>query len=128
MDQPPHRSAGGPSGDAGSIPAAAARRLTPDEAEALLSDWHHPRPRRWLDHKLERGDLVLEGDPPTVSGPTLWWLLLADECDKLYNQAWCALDQLRTAEDQDSVIMVAIDDLPSAIEQAFCNAVTCDGR
>ena len=110
------------------IPAPAARRLTMAEAEALLASWNHPRPQRWLTHKIENGALELDGHPPRLSGATMWWLLLGDECDKLYNQAWCSLEQIRAADDEDEVAMIALDDLPSAVEQAWSLAPELAGE
>jgi hypothetical protein len=117
-----------PADGALTIPAPAARRLTLAEAEELLASWHHPRPERWLSHKIDSGALDLDGDPPLLSGATLWWLLLGDECDKLYNQAWCALEKIRAADDEDEVMMIALDDFPSAVEQAWSLAPELAGE
>jgi len=93
--------------------------LTLDEAVELLQRWHKDRAELWVVHQRDEGKLPFDGDPPRCSGEALWRLLLSEECDKLYNQAWCALDQIRDAEDPDDALMLAIDDLPSAVEQAW---------
>jgi hypothetical protein len=93
--------------------------ITLEEAARLLQGWGHPRAARWLELKVAGGAIPYEGDPPRVAGADVWRELLRDECDKLYNQAWCALDQIRDAEDEESVLMLAMDDLPSSVEQAF---------
>jgi hypothetical protein len=90
--------------------------------QALLEDWQHPYADRWLDRQVEQGTLPFTGEPPTCLGDDLWQLLLSQECDKLYNQAWCALDQIQSADDPESVTMLAMDDLPSAVEQAWALA------
>ena len=128
MDEPPTTSAAPATGDPSTVPPALAGRITREQAEALLDSWHHPRGGRWLDYQVERGELTLTGEPPTMDGAALWGRLLADECDKLFNQAWCALDQIRSADDQDTVYMIAIDDLPSAVEQAWSLAPELAGE
>jgi hypothetical protein len=95
-----------------------------DRAAGLLASWGHLRPRRWLLAAIETGRLP-ERDIPAVD---LWREVLRDECDKLYNQAWCAYDQIRSAEDEESVWMLAMDDLPSAVEQAFSLAPPLAGE
>ncbi len=92
------------------------------DAEAHLARLHYPNPRGWLDAQIEEGALGFAGEPPRCDGAQLWRLLLGMECDKLYNQAWCALDQIKNAEDPESVSMIAMDDLPSAVEQAWALA------
>jgi len=96
--------------------------LTLAEAESLLQRWHHPNGARWLDHQALQETLTFAGAPPRCSGDELWHLLLSQECDKLYNQAWCALDQIQSADDPESVTFLAMDDLPSAVEQAWALA------
>ncbi len=128
MDKPPQTSAAPPRGDPDSVPSVVVGRFDHEQAEALLASWHHPRGGRWLDYHVERGELSFSGDPPTLDGAAMWWQLLADECDKLYNQAWCALDQIRGAADEETVLMVAIDDLPSAVEQAWSLAPELAGE
>jgi hypothetical protein len=98
--------------------------LTEEEARARLESWGHPRPRRWLRQKAEQGEIR----PPRIRTADLWRALLKDECDKLYNQAWCALDSIRNAEDEESVLLLAMDDLPSAVEQAFSLAPPLAGE
>jgi len=93
--------------------------MTLDQAAALLTEWEHHDPERWLIHKRDNDLLTFTGDPPTCAGDQLWHLLLRDEADKLYNQAWCALDQIQAADDPEDALMLAIDDLPSAVEQAW---------
>jgi len=88
-----------------------------EEAASLLERWRHPRPHRWLRHAIDEGRVPAEGE--RVRTADLWRELLRDECDKLHNQAWCALERIREAEDPESVMMLAIDDLPSAVEQAY---------
>jgi HEAT repeat protein len=90
------------------------RTLDAEEARRLLAAWHHPRPDEWVAKHVA----------PPVRAEDLWRELLEDECDKLYNQAWCALDQIRSAEDPESVMFLAIDDFPSAVELAFSLAPT----
>jgi hypothetical protein len=92
-------------------------RLTSDQAERLLADWGHPTPARWLE--FHHSELQLAGEPPSCPGERVWSRLLRDELDKLYNQAWCALEQIRAADDEETVMMLAMDDLPSAVEQAW---------
>ena len=87
--------------------------LMEEEARVRLKSWGHPRPGRWLRQKAEQGEI----QPPRIRAADLWRALLMDECDKLYNQAWCALDSIRNAEDEESVLLLAMDDLPSAVEQ-----------
>lgn len=103
-------------------------RATRDEIQAALDRWDHPRRDAWLAAKRERGELRFEGDPPTVAGVAVWRLLLGEECDKLYNQAWCALDQIRQADDPDEVALTAMDDFPSAVEQAWALAPPLAGE
>jgi len=93
-------------------------------AAARLAAIGHPRPARWLARLVEEGRVP----PPPIPAADVWRELLRDECDKLYNQAWCALDQLRSADDPDAVMMVAVNDFPSAIEQAFSLAPTLAGE
>jgi hypothetical protein len=90
-----------------------------EEAEERLREWGHRRPRRWLRRRLTDGEIAATGTPPRLRSADLWRALLKDECDKLYNQAWCALDQIRAAKDPDEVLMLVVDDFPSAVEQAF---------
>lgn len=92
-------------------------RPTRRVAEEFLAELGHPRPGFWLDH--HRDSLGAEGDPRRYDGAAIWRRLLQDECDKLYNQAHCALEQIRDAQDEDSAMMLAMDDLPSAVEQAW---------
>ena len=92
------------------------------EVQALLQRWQHPYADRWLGRQLEQGTLTFDGDPPRCRGDELLLLLLSQECDKLYNQAWCALDQIQSADDPESVTLLAMDDLPSAVEQAWALA------
>lgn len=94
-------------------------RLTWDQALALLTDWEHHAPERWLAHQRDNALLTFTGDPLACSGDQLWSLLLKVEADKLYNQAWCALDQIQSADDPEDTLMLAMDDLPSAVEQAW---------
>jgi len=94
-------------------------RMTRDEVQRWLDRWDHPRRDAWLAAKEERGELRFDGDPPTVAGVDVWRLLLREECDKLYNQAYCALDQIQEAENPDDVMITAMDDFPSAVEQAW---------
>jgi hypothetical protein len=94
-------------------------RISSDELGALLHEWQHPYGARWLLEKVKAAELVFSGDPPSVSGRDVWRRLLEDECKKLYNQAWCAYEQIKQADDPDSVAMLGIDDLPSAVEQAW---------
>ena len=94
-------------------------RLTREQVLAQLERWQKPDASRWLAHRIDKGTLPLAGTPPTCTGDQLWELLLREECDKLFNQAWCALDQIRSAVDPDSMLLVAMDDFPSAIEQAY---------
>jgi len=100
-------------------PPALSGEIALDEAARLLEGWGHPRAERWLEVKVAGGAVPADGDPPRIAGADLWRELLRDECDKLYNQAWCALDRIRDAEDEESVLMLAMDDLPSSVEQAF---------
>jgi len=93
--------------------------LSHDQAVELLLQWDKDEAERWVAYQRDKGALPFDGEPPRCSGSTLWRLLLRDECDKLYNQAWCALDQIQEAEDPDDVAMLAMDDLPSAVEQAW---------
>ena len=102
--------------------------LTRLEAEVHLARLEHPDPRRWLDAQAEQGKLPFDGAPPRCPGDRLWRQILTTECDKLYNQAWCALDQIRSAEDLESVSMIAMDDLPSAVEQAWALAPDLAGE
>lgn len=97
-------------------------RLTLDELGSVLDQWQHPYGEHWLLDKVKNGELMFSGDPPTVSGETVWHRLLEDECAKLYNQAWSAYEHIKEAEDPDSVAMLGIDDLPSAVEQAWALA------
>lgn len=97
-------------------------QLTLDELGAVLAAWQHPYAERWLLEKVKNGVLVFSGDPPRVGGKTVWDRLLEDECSKLYNQAWSAYEHIKEAEDPDSVAMLGIDDLPSAVEQAWALA------
>ncbi len=92
------------------------------EIQSLLDRWQHPFSDRWLDRQIEQDRLAFTGDPPRCRGDELWRLLLTQECDKLYNQAWCALDQIQSADDPESVTLLAMDDLPSAVEQAWALA------
>ena len=103
-------------------------RLTLDELSAVLEEWQHPYGERWLVDKVKAAELVFTGEPPSVSGDSVWHRLLADECDKLYNQAWSAYEHIREAEDPDSVAMLGIDDLPSAVEQAWALAPDLAGE
>ena len=98
-------------------PALAAPEIDRDRAEALLAGWGHPRPGAWLDGKLDAGAIAVADE--ALDAADLWRELLKDECDKLYNQAWCALEQIREAADESEVMMLAVDDFPSAVEQAF---------
>jgi len=97
-------------------------RLTIDELGALLDEWQHPYAEKWLLQKVKASELVFSGEPATVSGESVWNQLLKDECDKLYNQAWSAYEHIKEAEDPDSVAMIAMDDFPSAVEQAWALA------
>lgn len=90
-----------------------------EQAVDLLLRWQKSEAERWVAYQRDKGTLPFEGDPPSCSGEALWRLLLSEECDKLYNQAWCALEQIREAEDPDDALMLAMDDLPSAVEQAW---------
>ncbi len=108
------------------LPCPLPDRLTSAEVEALLADWGHPTPARWL--AFHREELELAGDPPSCPGRRVWIRLLRDELDKLYNQAWCALEQIRAADDEESVAMLAMDDLPSAVEQAWSLAPELAGE
>ncbi len=101
------------------MPSPLSARLTRDQVLRQLEAWLKPAARQWLTDRTEKGALAFDGTPPTCTGDDLWDLLLKEECDKLFNQAWCALDQIRSAEDPDSMLLVAIDDFPSAIEQAY---------
>jgi hypothetical protein len=88
----------------------------------MLEDWQHPYAEKWVLQKIKAGELTFAGDPPEVSGEAVWRQLLKDECDKLYNQAWSAYEHLKEAQesdDPDSAFMIAIDDFPSAVEQAW---------
>ena len=67
---------------------------------------------------IETDRIQFTGEPPRADRAEIFRELLRDECDKLYNQAWCALEQILDAEDEDSVMMLAVDDFPSAVEQA----------
>ena len=98
-------------------PDLAAPAIGRERAEALLGEWGHPRPAAWLDAKLDAGAIAAADEE--IDAADLWRELLADECDKLYNQAWCALEQIREAEDESEVLMLAVDDFPTAVEQAF---------
>ena len=98
------------------------------EALDLLERWHKPQAGQWLANRQRDGSLPFEGEPPACEGPRLWTLLLKLECDKLYNQAWCALEQIQGAEDPDDAMMLAIDDLPSAVEQAWSLAPDLAGE
>ena len=102
--------------------------IGPDALGSLLDEWQHPYRERWLREKVKAGELVFSGDPPVASGDAVWRRLLADECGKLYNQAWSALQAIREAEDPDSVAMLAMDDLPSAVEQAWALAPDLAGE
>lgn len=93
--------------------------LTREQVLALLETWGHPYAVPWLARKIAAGELVFAGEPGVVRGTALWLRLLQDECDKLYNQAWSALESIKEATDPDSVTMLAIDDFPSAVEQAW---------
>ncbi len=97
-------------------------RVSVEELGAFLVEWRHPYGERWLREKVKAAALVFSGDPPSVSGADVWQRLLEDECSKLYNQAWSAYAHIREAVDPDSVAMVAMDDLPSAVEQAWALA------
>ncbi len=99
-----------------------------DELGSLLDDWRHPYGERWLEEKVKSAELVFSGDPPRSSGEAVWRRLLEDECSKLYNQAWSAYEQIKEAEDPDSVAMLGMDDLPSAIEQAWALAPDLAGE
>ncbi len=96
--------------------------VTLDEVGAVLVAWQHPYGERWLLEKVKSGALVFAGEPPRVNGVTVWDRLLEDECSKLYNQAWSAYQHIKEAEDPESVAMLGIDDLPSAVEQAWALA------
>ncbi len=98
--------------------------LSLEAAAARLAGLGHPRPDEWLAARLAEGRLPSPPLPPAA----VWLELLRDECDKLYNQAWCALDQIRNADDPDSVMMTAVDDFPSPIEQAFGLAPSLAGE
>ena len=93
--------------------------MTREQAVELLLRWHKSEADRWVAYQRDKGTLPFEGAPPRCSGEALWRLMLREECDKLYNQAWCALDQIQEAEDPDDALMLAMDDLPSAVEQAW---------
>lgn len=103
-------------------------RLTLDELGSLLDEWQHPYGERWLLEKVKANELVFTGEPPSVSGEAVWRRLLEDECGKLYNQAWSAYEHIKEAEDPDSVAMLGIDDLPSAVEQAWALAPELAGE
>ena len=99
-------------------PAPLAKGVSsPEETAAFLEKIGHAATERWL-----------AAHGPFESGLALWRELLRDECDKLYNQAWCAFDQIRSAEDPDSVMFLAMDDFPSAVEQAFALAPPLAGE
>lgn len=93
--------------------------LTRERALALLEEWGHPYAAAWLDRKVAAGTLAFEGEPAVVSGAELWRRLLEDETDKLYNQAWSALESIKEAATPDEAAMLSMDALPSAVEQAF---------
>ncbi len=107
-------------------PCPLAESLTRAEAEQVLAELGHPRPAYWLEFHGET--LAFSGEPPRCAGTTVWHRLLQDECDKLYNQAHCALEQIREAEDEESAAMLAMDDLPSAVEQAWSLAPQLAGE
>lgn len=103
-------------------------RMSIEALGAFLEEWRHPYGERWLREKVKAAELVFSGDPPSVSGAAVWRRLLEDECSKLYNQAWSAYQHIKEAEDPDSVAMVAMDDLPSAVEQAWALAPELAGE
>jgi hypothetical protein len=92
--------------------------MTRGAAEELLDALGHRAGAAWLSNRIADGDLPLSGDPPILSGDDLWRALLADECGKLYNQAWCAAGRL-DEEGAEADLMLGIDELPSAVEQAW---------
>jgi len=98
--------------------------LDAESAAARLAALGHPRPAHWLNRLVEDGRIP----PPPFPAADLWRELLRDECDKLYNQAWCALDQIRSSDDPDAVMMLAVDDFPSPIEQAYGLAPSLAGE
>ena len=102
--------------------------LTREEVLALLEQWGHPYAAAWLERKTAARELVFAGEPAVVQGAALWRRLLKDESDKLYNQAWSALEGIKEAGDPDSVAMLSIDDFPSAVEQAWSLAPDLAGE
>ncbi len=98
------------------------------ELGSLLDEWQHPHGERWLAEKVKAAELVFCGDPPSVSGEAVWRRLLQDESSKLYNQAWCAYEHIKEAKDPESVAMLGMDDLPSAVEQAWALAPELAGE
>jgi hypothetical protein len=98
--------------------------LDEEDAADRLSRLSHPRAAEWLARLVGEGRLPAPPFPPGL----VWRELLRDECDKLYNQAWCALEQIREADDPDTVMMIAVDEFPSPIEQAFSLEPTLAGE
>ncbi|MEN8151407.1 MAG: hypothetical protein ABFS86_16440 [Planctomycetota bacterium] len=95
-----------------------------EDAADRLTGLGHPRAAEWLVARTAEGRLPA----PPLSPADVWRELLRDECDKLYNQAWCALETIRNADDPDEVMMVAVDEFPSAVEQAYSLAPALAGE
>ncbi len=102
--------------------------LSRDEAAKRLEAMKLPNVEDWLSQREEARELTFKGDPAVCSGEELFSLILKEECDRLYNQANVAYQQIHAANEEDVDFITAIDTFPSAVEQAFSLAPQFSGK